>query len=61
MVLNVLSTLESRLSYFTTGQEVPDDLEPGDPLRLARLIVSRKVSVEQAWGDPASQEQSIAC
>ena len=27
------------ISYFTTGQEVPRDIEPADPARAARLIV----------------------
>ena len=27
------------ISYVTTGQEVPDDIEPADPTRLARLIL----------------------
>jgi flagellar biosynthesis protein FlhF len=27
------------LSYLTTGQAVPDDIEPADRKRLARLIL----------------------
>ncbi|MFG0306366.1 MAG: flagellar biosynthesis protein FlhF [Phycisphaerales bacterium JB040] len=27
------------LSYVTSGQEVPDDIEPADPVRLARLVL----------------------
>lgn len=39
VLLNVAKRLDSRLSYITTGQEVPDDIEPGRTDRLARLIL----------------------
>lgn len=35
------------ISYFTTGQEVPRDLEPANPCRAARLIIGTE-SVQQA-------------
>jgi flagellar biosynthesis protein FlhF len=39
VLLNVLNRLEAKLSFVTTGQEVPEDLEPGRADRLARLIL----------------------
>jgi flagellar biosynthesis protein FlhF len=39
MLLTVLLRLNKSLSYVTTGQSVPDDIEVGDSLKLARLIV----------------------
>ncbi|MGQ0627619.1 MAG: flagellar biosynthesis protein FlhF [Phycisphaerales bacterium] len=44
VMLNVLGTLSAtapglRISYVTTGQEVPDDIEPGRPDRLARMVL----------------------
>ncbi|MCG3137988.1 MAG: Flagellar biosynthesis protein FlhF [Phycisphaerae bacterium] len=38
-LLSVLKRVEAKLSYVTTGQDVPDDIEVGDQLRLARMIV----------------------
>jgi len=39
VLLNIARQLDARLSYITTGQEVPDDIEPGRTDRLARLIL----------------------
>ncbi len=39
LLLNVLLRLKKSLSYVTTGQGVPDDIEVGDAKKLARLIV----------------------
>ena len=41
LMLNVLLRLNKALSYVTTGQSVPDDIEVGDARKLARLIVDR--------------------
>ena len=30
------------VSYLTTGQAVPDDIEPADRMRLARLILNQE-------------------
>jgi len=35
----VTASLGCKLSYLTTGQEVPDDIEPSRPERLARLVL----------------------
>jgi flagellar biosynthesis protein FlhF len=38
-VLSVLGHADRPVSYLTTGQAVPDDIEPADRARLARLIL----------------------
>jgi flagellar biosynthesis protein FlhF len=35
----VLSQADRPVSYLTTGQAVPDDIEPANSRRLARLIL----------------------
>ncbi|MCH7525884.1 MAG: flagellar biosynthesis protein FlhF [Planctomycetes bacterium] len=40
VILNCLQRAEARLSYVTTGQDVPDDIEVGLAARLAGLIVA---------------------
>jgi len=39
VVLNVASRLNLRLSYLTTGQEVPDDIEVGHRRRIAEMLL----------------------
>ena len=39
VILNVLKTVNMKLSYLTTGQSVPDDIEIGSATRVARLIL----------------------
>ena len=39
LVLNVLLRVNKALSYITTGQSVPDDIEVGDARKLAGLIL----------------------
>jgi len=39
VVLDVIGRIERGLSYITTGQEVPDDIEVAHGSRLARLIL----------------------
>ena len=41
MLVNVLRTVGKRLSFVTTGQEVPDDFEPGSARRLAELVLGQ--------------------
>jgi flagellar biosynthesis protein FlhF len=42
-VLSVLGQADRPVSYLTTGQAVPDDIEPADRARLARLILGDEV------------------
>jgi len=39
VLLSAVERLDARLSFITTGQEVPDQIEPACPNRLARLIL----------------------
>ncbi len=39
VLLNVAKKVNKRLSYVTTGQEVPHDIEPSRPSRLAALVM----------------------
>jgi flagellar biosynthesis protein FlhF len=39
VVLNVIRKVNKSLSYITTGQDVPDDIEVGKGKRLAQLIL----------------------
>jgi flagellar biosynthesis protein FlhF len=41
-VLAVLGLSSRPVSYLTTGQAVPDDIEPADRMRLARLILKQE-------------------
>jgi flagellar biosynthesis protein FlhF len=43
MLITVARKLGAQLSFFTTGQEVPDHLEIGRPTRLAELILGGAV------------------
>ena len=38
-LLNVVRKLNKSVSYLTTGQDVPDDIEVGQARRLAQLIL----------------------
>ncbi len=42
VLVNVARRIDAKLSYVTTGQEVPDDIEPSRPERLARLVLDGK-------------------
>jgi len=41
-ILGVLAAANRPVSYLTTGQAVPDDIEPADRRRLARLILGQE-------------------
>jgi flagellar biosynthesis protein FlhF len=44
VIVNVLHNLNLRLSYLTTGQSVPDDIEPATAHRIAQLILGEAES-----------------
>jgi len=50
LLLSVLLRLNKSLSYVTTGQSVPDDIEVGDPFKLARLIVGESTETRRQTG-----------
>ena len=43
VLLNVVRKVDRQLSYITTGQEVPHQIEPGQSQRLARLVLGEGV------------------
>jgi flagellar biosynthesis protein FlhF len=43
VLINVMQRVGKQLSFVTTGQEVPDHLEPGRPQRLAELVLGGDV------------------
>ncbi len=45
VLVNVARGINARLSFLTTGQEVPDQIEPGDADRLARLIMHGRTAL----------------
>lgn len=40
-ILNTLCEIKKPIAYFTTGQNVPDDIEVPDSLRLAQMLLRR--------------------
>ena len=48
IVLNVIQRLDTRISFVTTGQEVPDDIEQGGADRIARLLLGHEPASEPA-------------
>lgn len=46
-LINVMQQLRTRLSFVTTGQEVPDHIEPGQPDRLARLVLGEELGEQR--------------
>ncbi len=55
-VLGVLGQANRPVSYITTGQAVPDDIEPAGRARLARLILGKDV----VGGPPAPSRPAAA-
>lgn len=51
VLLRVMQQVETAVSYFTTGQSVPDDIEVGSGTRLARLLLE----LEDVDGKPTPQ------
>ncbi len=51
MLLNVMPKLDRAISYITTGQNVPDDIEPGTADKLAKLLVNL-----EKWNDENNDE-----
>lgn len=54
VVVNVMQRLNSRLSFVTTGQEVPDHIVPGRAERLAQLVLENRLVRPQATAQPGA-------
>jgi len=48
VMLNVMRKVRKRLSFVTTGQEVPHHIEPGRPDRMAQLMLGGSLCIEAA-------------
>ena len=53
IVLSVIAKVDKGLSYVTTGQDVPDDIEVGQAERLAQLIVKESLTNAGSSGSTA--------
>lgn len=42
IVLNIICKTKKTIAYITTGQNVPDDIEVPDPVRIAKLLLKVK-------------------
>jgi len=40
LILNISVRFSMEIAYITTGQQVPDDIEPADPQRLSKLVLA---------------------
>jgi len=40
-IINAIGEIKKPLAYFTTGQNVPDDIEVPDPLKFARMVLGK--------------------
>lgn len=58
VILNVIRRLNLRLSYLTTGQDVPDDIEVGHCRRIAELILGSRDSSSGSV-EPASAVRPV--
>lgn len=56
-LIGIARRIEATLSYVTTGQEVPDQIEAGNADRLARLVLDGPMRL----GGPAVGDVSEAC
>ena len=52
VIVNVTRRLGTALSFITTGQEVPDDIERGQPDRLARMVLDNSMIGGSVAGQP---------
>lgn len=60
VLLNVLHRTGLRMSYFTTGQTVPDDIEPAAAHRVARLIVGGATAdMEDSTPPPGAARRKV--
>ena len=44
-MVNIATKINAELSFVTTGQEVPDHIEPSNPDRLARLVLNGEATL----------------
>jgi len=54
-LFNLARSVKTPVSYVTTGQDVPDDIEPANAARLARLVLGQDMLLTK----PAASELSL--
>ena len=54
LILNISMKFSMEIAYITTGQQVPDDIEPADSSRLAKLVLSGVIEGNGRPGLPAA-------
>jgi flagellar biosynthesis protein FlhF len=54
-LINIATRVNASLSYVTTGQEVPDQIESGDPQRLARLVLEGPLPASSVIGSGVAE------
>ncbi len=61
MLLNVISRLNRSVSYLATGQNVPDDIEPGNSRNLAKLLLDQCAQAQEkdAADKKAAQKPAV--
>jgi flagellar biosynthesis protein FlhF len=61
VVLNVAAKLGKQLSYITTGQDVPNDIEVSDAKRIAQLILGDDLpAAERFIAESATEAEAVA-
>ncbi len=59
VILNVLKQADVRLSYLTTGQAVPDDIEVGSASRVAQMIVDNATAAQSETRRGQSRREAV--
>lgn len=59
VILNVLRSLDLSLSYLTTGQSVPNDIEIGSPRRIAELVLDARPPVLATASQPVPAGEGV--
>jgi flagellar biosynthesis protein FlhF len=60
VLLNVLRSVDLKLSYLTTGQSVPADIEPGCAQRVAQLLLTGRLDAAPAGEGPCKPARSAS-
>ncbi|MBI4578660.1 MAG: hypothetical protein HY718_03105, partial [Planctomycetes bacterium] len=62
VILNIAHRLDVQLSYLTTGQDVPDDIEVGSRRRIAEMVLNiagPRAEAAEAAEPPKTRPSSV--
>ncbi|MGC9327641.1 MAG: hypothetical protein ACP5I1_08400, partial [Candidatus Hinthialibacter sp.] len=62
-IFNIVSKYKMPISYLTTGQNVPEDIERAQPERIAKLLLSKPIisrAIESDSADEAEKEKPVS-